>query len=285
MQASAAGTIHDVGCDLTFEVTETSVVAFQVAPSTSSGRIVEERFEMTRDGQSILAPIEEIAGDHGGRVHLVRAPSGALRFVYRATLRAHSALPTASLDNEVFQTLEAIVALRPSRYCPSDALAGFAAAEFPGLINDSPEEVGLRVADWVFERTTYSAGSSGPLDTAIDSLLSGVGVCRDFAHLAITLYRALAVPARLVSVYAPGLSPMDFHAVVEFRTRSGWRVLDPSRLAPRQSLVRIATGRDAADTALVTTLSGNAELRTSQVFASTDGPLPIDYHASELSLA
>jgi len=112
----------------------------------------------------------------------------------------------------------------------------------------------LRVASWVFERFAYSAGSSGPLDSAIDTLLSGSGVCRDFAHLTITLCRALGVPARLASVYAPGLSPMDFHAVVEIMTSEGWQVLDPTRLAPRSALVRIATGRDATDTAFATML-------------------------------
>jgi transglutaminase-like putative cysteine protease len=78
---------------------------------------------------------------------------------------------------------------------------------------------------------------------------------------------------------------MDFHAVVEFHTPAGWKMLDPTRLAPRQSLVRIATGRDAADTALAATLSGTAELTMSRVFASSDGRLPIDDHVLGLSLA
>ena len=116
------------------------------------------------------------------------------------------------------------------------------------------------MASWVFERLAYAPGSSGPLDTAIHTLVAGAGVCRDFAHLTITLCRALGVPARLAAVYAPGLSPMDFHAVVEVLTPAGWRVLDPTRLAPRGALVRIATGRDAADTAFATTLRGTAEL-------------------------
>ena len=151
-------------------------------------------------------------------------------------------------------SLEAIVALRQSRYCPSDALAGFATTEFADSIGGTPDAIALTVASWVFERLAYVPGSSGPLDTAIHTLVAGAGVCRDFAHLTITLCRALGVPARLVAVYAPGLSPMDFHAVVEVLTPAGWRVLDPTRLAPRGALVRIATGRDAADTAFATTL-------------------------------
>jgi len=182
-------------------------------------------------------------------------------------------------------SLEAIVALRQSRYCPSDALAGFATTEFAGSIDEAPYDLALRVASWVFERFAYVIGSSGPLDTAVDTLLAGSGVCRDFAQLTITLCRSLGVPARLASVYAPGLSPMDFHAVPEVLTSAGWSVLDPTRLAPRGALVRIATGRDAADTAFATTLRGAAELVASRVFASSDGDLPADDHAGRVSLS
>jgi hypothetical protein len=78
---------------------------------------------------------------------------------------------------------------------------------------------------------------------------------------------------------------MDFHAVVEILTSAGWRALDPTRLAPRSALVRIATGRDAADTAFATTLRGTAELLESRVFASSDGDLPPDDHARPFVLA
>jgi transglutaminase-like putative cysteine protease len=278
------GTVRDVGCDLTFEVTDTALLAFQVAPSRSAGQLVEERLEITSDGEPLLAPAAEIATDHGGRIHLVPAPVGTMFFGYTAALRTRAAaLTEASFDD--LPTLDTIVALRQSRYCPSDALMGFAAREFAGSVGGQPHDIALRVASWVFERTTYSEGSSGPLDTALDTLLSGTGVCRDFAQLTIVLCRALGVPARLASVYAPGLSPMDFHAVVEVQTSAGWRVLDPTRLAPREVLVRIATGRDAADTAFATTLRGTAELVGSRVFASSDGVLPVDDHVRPLSLA
>jgi hypothetical protein len=78
---------------------------------------------------------------------------------------------------------------------------------------------------------------------------------------------------------------MDFHAVVEILTPSGWKALDPTRLAPRSALVRIATGRDAADTAFATTLHGEAELMASWVFASSDGDLPADDHDRPVPLA
>jgi transglutaminase-like putative cysteine protease len=71
------------------------------------------------------------------------------------------------------------------------------------------------VAAWVGTRLAYVVGSSAPTDGAVETMLARRGVCRDFAHLTVALLRALDVPARLVSAYAPGLSPMDFHAVAE----------------------------------------------------------------------
>ena len=84
---------------------------------------------------------------------------------------------------------------------------------------------------WVGTRLNYVPGSSDPIDGAVDTLLAGPGVCRDFAHLVVALLRAVNVPARVVSVYAPGLYPMDFHAVAEAFVEGQWRVVDatPSR--------------------------------------------------------
>jgi transglutaminase-like putative cysteine protease len=94
----------------------------------------------------------------------------------------------------------------------------------------------------------------------------------------------MGVPARLVSVYAPGLSPMDFHAVTEVHIGDRWEVVDATRLAPRSTLVRIATGRDAADTAFAMTLRGSAELLSTEITAVVDGDLPGDDHTSPVVL-
>ena len=72
-----------------------------------------------------------------------------------------------------------------------------------------------KVSAWVGSRLNYVPGSSDPIDGAVDTLLAGAGVCRDYAHLVVAMLRAVNVPARVVSVYAPGLYPMDFHAVGE----------------------------------------------------------------------
>ena len=132
------------------------------------------------------------------------------------------------------------------------------------------------MSSWVGSRLSYVPGSSGPTDGSVDTLLLRQGVCRDYAHLVIALLRALDVPARLTAVYAPGLAPMDFHAVAEALVDEQWRVVDATLLAPRRSLVRIATGRDAADTAFLSAYEGRADLLEMEVRASIDGDLPSD---------
>jgi transglutaminase-like putative cysteine protease len=140
------------------------------------------------------------------------------------------------------------------------------------------------VATWVGERIVYIPGSSRPTDGAVATLLAGQGVCRDFAHLVVALLRGCDVPARIASVYAPGLDPMDFHAVAEVLVDGRWVAVDATRLAPRSSLVRIATGRDAADLAFLTTTGDRVDMGWLDVMAITDGLLPSDDHTQPVEL-
>jgi transglutaminase-like putative cysteine protease len=157
--------------------------------------------------------------------------------------------------------------LRPSRYCESDTLGPIARAEFAGL---KGQQLLAGVSSWVGQNLFYVPGSSQPTDGAVATLLSRRGVCRDYAHLVVALLRALDVPARLASVYAPGLDPMDFHAVAEAEVDGRWYVVDATTLAPRKSLMRIATGRDASDTAFLSTRRRAVTLRNLEVSAVVD---------------
>jgi transglutaminase-like putative cysteine protease len=280
---SADCAVRRVACNLLFGVADDVALALQVAPATTAGELLDEQLEVTIDDRALS--VAELAADRDGRIHVVRAGAGTLAISYAATIRSPgppAPAATAAPNDEAAFDAESIVALRQSRYCPSDAMVGFASVELAAL--ERGPELARSVASWVFERLAYQLDSSRPLDTAVDTLLAGAGVCRDFAHLTIALCRALGVPARFVSVYAPGLSPMDFHTVVEARRGGGWEVLDPTRLAPRSSLVRIATGRDAADTALATTLRGEVELVSSEVVTVVDGELPADDHLASIAL-
>ena len=282
-----------VASDLTFRVADQVTLALQVAAADTAPRTAE-RLEVTLDGVPLRDPVDEVPGAHGGRVHVLRSGAGELRVAYEVTV-GDTAVPDLAAGGsggadtppgqaqDVPIDAESLAALRQSRYCPSDELAGWATTQLAGL----PDGPGLAraIGAWVHEHLDYELGVSRPTDTAIDTLMAGAGACRDFAHLTAALCRARGVPARLVAAYAPGLSPMDFHAVVEARTPAGWELVDSTRLAPRPSLVRIATGRDAADTAFATTVRGAAELVSSEIRATVDGILPFDDHSGPMAIA
>lgn len=244
-------------------VLEPAVVELQLA--VAAGYPVEESLEVELDGEPL--EVQEHVTTAGGRLHLLRARPGELVARYRADVTA-PATPVA------VQLLDASTWLRPSRYVESDRLGAFAAAELGHL--RTPVELLPTAAAWVGSRLRYVSGSSDPTDGAVETLLAGQGVCRDYAHLVVALLRARDVPARVVSVYAPGLHPMDFHAVAEALVDGAWQVVDATLLAPRASLVRVATGRDAADTAFLSTYGGAVQFEAMEVSAVVLGDLPGD---------
>jgi transglutaminase-like putative cysteine protease len=138
--------------------------------------------------------------------------------------------------------------LFPSRYCESDRLSRLAWDLFGAIKN--PHEKVVAISDWIHENVEYLRGSTTSTTSAYDTVTQRTGVCRDFAHLAIALCRALNIPARYFSGYAFELEPPDFHACVECFIGGSWTVFDPTRLAHLNGLVRIGTGRDAADAAV-----------------------------------
>lgn len=250
------------------------VLALQVAAASTAGRFEAEELGVRLNGQSIA--VEEVEVEHGGRVHVVECAAGHLTVEYHAVVQRPPRVDVAPT------VAERLFAVRPSRYCPSDLLEAFAEAELD--MPDDPADRGRMIGDWVYGRLRYEPGASGPFDTAVETLLAGRGVCRDFAHLTVALCRTVGVPARLTSVYAPGVSPMDFHAVAEVASGNRWELVDATRLAPRQSLVRIGTGRDAGDTAFSTTLEGAADLLVSSVMAIVLGDFPMDDHLVSVTL-
>ena len=159
-------------------------------------------------------------------------------------------------------------------------LAPTARSLFAGLAG---RELFSAVGEWVGAQIRYIPGSSNSTDGALRTLVARKGVCRDFAHLAVGLLRAVDVPARVVSCYAPGLTPMDFHAVAEAFVDGAWHVADATGMAPRQSLVRIATGRDAADIAFLTVIGGQVNFVSLKVTATSD-EFALDNHADLVQL-
>ncbi|UYV38063.1 transglutaminase family protein [Rhodobacteraceae bacterium D3-12] len=156
---------------------------------------------------------------------------------------------------------DAIRYLMPSRYCPSDELQNFVAAEF------GSSEGGARIAemrDWIFESFKYVPGSSNAQTTALDTFVQRQGVCRDYAHVMIALSRASAIPARFASVYAPYVTPQDFHAVAEVYLDGTWHLVDATGMAAANQIARIGVGMDAAEVSFLTSF-GQVSLQNQSV--------------------
>lgn len=151
----------------------------------------------------------------------------------------------------------AIPYLFPSRYCQSDRLGRLAFKEFGGIAH--PYDQVVAIADWIFENIDYISGATDAETSAFDTVTQRAGVCRDFAHLGIALCRALSIPARYFTGYACNMQPPDFHACFEACIGNHWFIFDPTRLAALNGLVRIASGRDAAD-ASVATIFGRMQM-------------------------
>jgi len=152
---------------------------------------------------------------------------------------------------------DAMVFLLPSRFCLSDVLRDRAWELFGGT---EPGWSRVQaVCDWVHEHVAFRAGASNSLTSALDVWESRTGVCRDFAHLGLTLCRSLNIPARYVFGYIPDVAvpptdePMDFCAWFEAYLEHRWWTFDPRNNVPRMGRVVIGRGRDALDVAMVTT--------------------------------
>jgi len=163
---------------------------------------------------------------------------------------------------------EAVQYLFDSRYCPASRFQPFVDAEFGAL--DGGQRL-LAMRDWVAQHFAYVPGSSTAQTTALDSFVERRGICRDYAHVMVSLARAAAMPARYVSVFDPGVTPQDFHAVAEVFLADpavsgggAWHIVDATGMADPAKSVKIGVGRDAADVSFMTTF-GEAEFLDKQV--------------------
>ena len=148
--------------------------------------------------------------------------------------------------------------LYPSRYCPSDAISQKAWDLF-GHLPRGYEQV-RAVRDWVRDNIKFKIGTSHSGTTAVDTLRDGCGVCRDFAHTFIAYCRALNYPSRFCTGVDygadPALGPPDFHAYAEVQMGGHWYLFDATGISPITGLIRIGTGRDAADAAVASIFGG-----------------------------
>lgn len=247
-----------VHSDITYQVTAPTTFIFNIhALRTSSQQIISESL--------IVNPpieIEEFSYNSGTSrfVRLKADKDTTFSMSYTATVDTSykvidqqqelETVPVVELDGDI------IPFLFPSRYCQSDKLQKLAYKEF-GHIENIYSKV-LAITDWIYNNVEYISGSTNSQTSAFDTITERAGVCRDFAHLGIALCRALSIPARYFTGYAFKLNPPDFHACFEAYIGGNWIIFDATRLVPLNGLVKIATGRDAADAA-VASIFGNAQ--------------------------
>jgi len=193
------------------------------------------------------------------------AEPGTIKVTYNALVDNYYEVIDYSRQEETLVTqldVSVLPYLNPSRYCQSDKLYRLAHNLFGHI--DNPFEQVVTLTDWIHNNVQYLSGYSNAQTSAFDTVTEQVGVCRDFAHLGIALCRALTIPARYFTGYAYHLKPADFHACFEAYLGGNWVLFDATKLVPLNGLIKIASGRDAADTAIAN-IFGDVTFTTMQV--------------------
>ena len=252
--ASARALALTVGCEFELETAVAVDAVLQVAPCPQPGvRMRRERWDSAADHHGYI--------DHyDNRCERFTVDSGCSRIAYEAELLLSDPAdviepdapetPVASLPDDVLSFV------MPSRFCLPDELGAEAWQRFGEL---APGWGRVQaVVDYVHGYLEFVPGASNPWTTAADAYRAGQGVCRDFAHLAITFCRALNIPARYVFGYLPDVGvptpaePMDFAAWFEAYLDDRWHTFDARNNTPRVGRVVVGRGRDAIDVALIT---------------------------------
>lgn len=216
-------------------------------------QVVEESFSINPERTVLLSEDPATAS----RIASFSASAGTLRIEYRALVEIEhryvepdaivaespGALPVATLQY-----------LYSSRYCQVDQIQQQAWDRFGKMARGYAQVDAIH--DWVRETLKFQSGSSCSTTSVLETLRDGQGVCRDFAHTMITFCRALNYPARFVTGVDYGADasygPPDFHAYVEVFIGGSWYLFDPTGISQVTGLVRIGTGRDAAETSFAT---------------------------------
>ena len=265
--------IASPGCDFIFNVH---------AAQTPHQIVVTEALTLSQPLQSSLYtdPVTHT------RFLRLSAPGGPLTVRYDATvdLDHHTAPPDQLQEVPVAHLPGPVLSyIYPSRYCQSDQLLRLAMKEFGHVWQGYSRVQAIR--DWVLNRVTFQSNTTTGLTSAVDTVIEEVGVCRDFAHLMISLCRAVNIPARFATGIDYGadpiLGPTDFHAYVEVYVGDRWYVFDPSGVAIPMGLVRFGTGRDAADVAFATifgSVVGSAPVIQIEAIPNAQGTLVIPHH-------
>lgn len=261
--------IH-IGYELAFDCPNPTpmILTLKVHPSRASDLIVPDLMVAVPP-----IPISNYFDSYGNQCARIIAPKGILRLCTDAIIN-DSGLADV-VNPEARQTMveklpdETLVYLLGSRYCETDSLADIAWQLFSNNVT------GWRrvqaICDYVHSHIEFGYHHARSTRTASEVLQEKIGVCRDYAHLAISLCRCLNIPARYCTGYLgdigipPPYGVMDFAAWFEAYIDGHWYIFDPRNNAPRIGRILIARGRDAADVAISTSF-GPSTLKHFKVY-------------------
>lgn len=243
-------TTLNIRCELEYEASDSADYIFNIEAAFHPGQqIISEK--LTFDPCDLITCGLDPTGSN--RLAKISGTSGKLLVQYEALVQINYLLPNG--DEEEMSIAQLPVDVIPyiwsSRYCESDSVSQFALETFGTLPRGYSRVVSI--CQWIRDNIKYQIGSTVGTMSARDVLTNKAGVCRDFAHLGITFCRALNIPARFVTGYTwYSDPPPDFHAIFEAYLGGRWILFDATELAPITDLVRIATGKDASETAFST---------------------------------
>lgn len=265
--------ITSLRCDLEYVIRADTHFCFNIQASRRGDqRILDDSLIVTPGIQ--VRQFED--PNNGNRFFRCDGIPGTLKVRYDARIEMLRAKPDSSLHEASITEMpnEVLHYLLPTRYCQSDVMSR-AAQHLFGRVPPGFQRI-THICDWIRENIAYQLGVSTPTTSAQDVYLQRAGVCRDFAHLAITFCRALNIPARLVVGYVHfDEPPQDFHATFEAWLGGQWVMFDPTNLAPVEAVVRVGTGRDAKDTAFAT-MFGMVTMSHMHIQVNHDGSPPLE---------
>ncbi|MDG6093746.1 transglutaminase family protein [Acetobacter sp. AN02] len=254
------------GYDIAFEFPAPTplVLMLDIRPERENDLITPQRpvFEP-------WVPVQRYIDGFGNRCTRMLAPAGHFRTyaeftVYDSGHHERQGWGTYQTPVEELPS-DVLVFLMGSRYCETDLLSATAWSLF-GHTAAGWDRV-QAITDYVHNHLLFSYGNARVTRTAYEAWQERTGVCRDFAHLAVTLCRAMNIPARYCTGYlgdigVPALpDPMDFSAWFEVRMDGSWYTMDARHNEPRIGRIVIARGRDAADVAITTSFGPHALTR------------------------
>lgn len=206
-------------------------------------------------------PVFEFTDPFGNLCQRLVAPAGPFSIRVSADIEsadAADAAPGAPFVEVQELPDDTLPFLLPSRYCESDRFSEMAASVVAGRLHGYDQCAAI--VDYVRGALRYEPGAGQDIISAVEVNQRSQAVCRDMAHLAIALCRALSIPARMVVGYLETLRPPDLHAWVEAYVGGRWYTFDPTQPTLEGGRVAIAYGRDAADVAIYTQFGDPVEL-------------------------